>query len=436
MATSALRDLPMEARNARRANIGQGPYVRPDTSGQDLTGELLNAGSIAMSPVPVVGDILGLAADFRMYQTDPASRTMGNYGMTLAGLLPFVPGAAAVRSAKVMEEAASRGLDMSQGARMQRADEYGGVQNWYRGSPVDEGEELSRKFLGENTSAQSAKKGFFFSTNPETASSAGYATVPFEITDDFVTSKYKNFQGMIDAAKPEISNNFKTSFDKLYSTDYSLKNDQEEILVNTLKDLAYDVPDDYYTNKNITRAVSLLSSNDVSGELKNIIYEAMPEVKRVFDVQKDINMVTDNIKASDKFAPAWAKGGGLDDGSDITTAFNNFELGANVGKYKLNMSNPYIYDMGGSGYREQSYNDIIKEALSGGHDSVIIKNTFDGGKELTDIGVIFEPNQARSVNAAFDPTKRNSANLMAGVAGGTVALSALRNINKDEQPSK
>ena len=105
----------MEARNARRANIGQGPYVRPDTSGQDLTGELLNAGSLAFSPVPVVSDILGLAADARMYQTDPASRTMGNYGMTLAGVLPFVPGAAAVRSAQAIEEAAKRGLDMSQG---------------------------------------------------------------------------------------------------------------------------------------------------------------------------------------------------------------------------------------------------------------------------------------------------------------------------------
>jgi hypothetical protein len=40
---------------------------------------------------------------------------MGNYGMTLAGLLPLVPGAAAVRSAKAIEEAASRGIDMSQG---------------------------------------------------------------------------------------------------------------------------------------------------------------------------------------------------------------------------------------------------------------------------------------------------------------------------------
>jgi hypothetical protein len=40
---------------------------------------------------------------------------MGNYGMTLAGVLPFVPGAAAVRSAQAIEEAAKRGLDMSQG---------------------------------------------------------------------------------------------------------------------------------------------------------------------------------------------------------------------------------------------------------------------------------------------------------------------------------
>jgi hypothetical protein len=52
---------------------------------------------------------------------------------------------------------------------------------------------------------------------------------------------------------------------------------------------------------------------------------------------------------------------------------------------------------------------------------------------MTDIGVIFEPNQARSINAAFDPAKRGYGNLMAGAAGGAIGLSALRNINQQEE---
>lgn len=40
--------------------------------------------------------------------------------------------------------------------------------------------------------------------------------------------------------------------------------------------------------------------------------------------------------------------------------------------------------------------------------------------------VVFRPEQVRSINAAFDPAKRNSANLMAGIAVAPVGVSALR----------
>ena len=48
--------------------------------------------------------------------------------------------------------------------------------------------------------------------------------------------------------------------------------------------------------------------------------------------------------------------------------------------------------------------------------------------------LIFDPVNLRSVNAAFDPAQRGSANLMAGAAGATIGLSALRNIQRDEEP--
>ena len=50
---------------------------------------------------------------------------------------------------------------------------------------------------------------------------------------------------------------------------------------------------------------------------------------------------------------------------------------------------------------------------------------------------VFDPANIRSVNAAFDPAKRNSANLMAGVGGAAVGLSALNQLvprNEERQP--
>jgi len=56
--------------------------------------------ALATTPVPVVGDIAGLAADVEMYATQPEERTGLNYLMSAIGLLPFVPGAAQLRAGK------------------------------------------------------------------------------------------------------------------------------------------------------------------------------------------------------------------------------------------------------------------------------------------------------------------------------------------------
>lgn len=57
----------------------------------------LEANAMMAAPIPVLGDVLGLAADAKMYATEPESRTLANFGLTAAGVLPFVPAAAAVR---------------------------------------------------------------------------------------------------------------------------------------------------------------------------------------------------------------------------------------------------------------------------------------------------------------------------------------------------
>ena len=93
------RNMVLEAHNASRARAGMAPAVPQDYSGRDLTGELLNALSLATTPLPVLPDVAGLAADYRMYQTKPEERTMGNYLLSAAGVLPLVPSVSAVKTA-------------------------------------------------------------------------------------------------------------------------------------------------------------------------------------------------------------------------------------------------------------------------------------------------------------------------------------------------
>lgn len=84
--------------------------------------------------------------------------------------------------------------------------------------------------------------------------------------------------------------------------------------------------------------------------------------------------------------------------------------------------------------------NMIEEALKNGmnRDDVVryfgedIARMMPVKRELVE-RVIFDPANIRSTNAAFDPAKRGSSNLMAGAAGATIGLSALRNIQRDEE---
>jgi hypothetical protein len=46
---------------------------------------------------------------------------------------------------------------------------------------------------------------------------------------------------------------------------------------------------------------------------------------------------------------------------------------------------------------------------------------------------VFDPKNIRSVNAEFNPANRGSANLSAGIMGGAVGLSALRQLMPQQE---
>ena len=59
-------------------------------------------------------------------------------------------------------------------------------------------------------------------------------------------------------------------------------------------------------------------------------------------------------------------------------------------------------------------NQNVEDIASDGYDAIV--NNYDG---FTDVAVL-EPNQIRSVNAVFDPAKKNSGDILAGLSGAGI----------------
>lgn len=272
--------------------IGQGPAPArvPRTRGQTAA-DMLGAAAIGTTPIPIVGDITGMAADLAMYAAYPEKRTMGNYAMSALGVLPLVPGVAAARAARGASPLEGT-LDMSQSARMQRAAEQG------------------------------------FDTNRPLYHSTNTSFDAFEIPE----GRFLKFgKGVYSAPSPDYS--------------------------------------DRYIRKN-----------------------------------RDIEA-------------------GYNEGANIMPLYARGKIGTEKDWEQARQ------EMLAEGVNPKGYNPLQEEIQRR-----LKEKGFDGLNMFGNETIIFNPSNIRSVNAAFDPAKRGSANLMAGAAGATIGLSALRNIQRDEEP--
>lgn len=97
--------------------------------------DFLDMSALATSPVPVVGDAVGLGADAYRYATDPSSRTPLNFGLTALGALPFVPPAAAIfagplaKTAKLDKKTLAEGMEKAGRSR----DDIWKETGWFKG---------------------------------------------------------------------------------------------------------------------------------------------------------------------------------------------------------------------------------------------------------------------------------------------------------------
>lgn len=102
--------------------------------------------------------------------------------------------------------------------------------------------------------------------------------------------------------------------------------------------------------------------------------------------------------------------------------------------------NPKIINAEGKKWFQIPMNNLTSTAFDEGHDAVIYENIIDsmyGSSFPSNVIVWKNPSDVRSVNAAFDPSKRSSGELLASLTGGAVGLSALNQLvprNEERRP--
>lgn len=90
-AVNGLLDIPV---TANRNMLAQALKARnkPEFQMKENTLQgILDGAAMATSPIPILGDLLGLGADANGFYNEPESRNWLNYGLAALGLLPFVP---------------------------------------------------------------------------------------------------------------------------------------------------------------------------------------------------------------------------------------------------------------------------------------------------------------------------------------------------------
>ena len=160
--------------------MDRGPYSTGEPLnigyGADDQMSPLDAAALITSPVPVVGDVTGLAADVDMYMRDPESRNIPNYILSAAGVVPFVPAASQIRK---------------------------GIKA-YHGSPHSF-DRFSTESIGTGEGAQAYGRGLYFAENEKVAKDYRDQLTPRDLDyEDWLMGKYKDAESNQDYARMEM----------------------------------------------------------------------------------------------------------------------------------------------------------------------------------------------------------------------------------------
>jgi len=435
--------------NAPRINVNKGIYK------DELTMEEM----LKVKDIPTVDrvrqsiDLVGekefenlVNAQFKKYKpTDQDQEAMLVESVTLqilgkAQRSPY-PQEAAIQTAQKNAEKMGQSVE-AYPRSLQQGYEHG----WYHGSTGDI-KSFNPSLLGEATGAASAKKGFFFARDPQNPPSSMVNDVkdkdilqflqqggltPEEIAQSATmaghgaetASGYAQIGGSREyreATRKAKSAEKRGDWDE-YEKQMQIAEDSEINRMNYAQSMVAkygDARDEMLETIKNTIYNKKLSQEDAIALDKKYM-ELMPygwynsfEPKQFNQLKKQLvdlvgkDAATPALNQIDNFKSIKAERMAVDT-----------QEGGNVMPVALRYKNPMVYDFEGKAYREQTYSDLIDQALGGGHDALILKNTFDPGggpAKLVDVGVVFDPSQIRSTNAAFDPMRRNESDILAGL---------------------
>jgi hypothetical protein len=353
----------------------------------------------------------------------------------------------ALRTAQ--ENAATLGQSAKQETRMLQQGYY---PDWYHGSTGDI-TNFRPDLLGEATGAASAKKAYFFARDPQNPPAGLLQKTTDQESIDLlkrlgktdeeiaalnaVSMKGNAAQTASGYAQIGGSREYREAMRKAnsaekrgdwneYEKQMQIAEDSEINRMNYAQGLVAkygDARDEMLRaiNENTIYNKKLPQAEQ---ELLDAKYkELMPygwyntyEPKQFQELKKELV----NLVGKESAAPALKK---IDDFMSVKAErmiLENTQEGGNVLPVALRYKNPMVYDFAGSSYRDQSYSDLIDKAIAGGHDALIMKNTYDpasGPSKLIDVGAVFSPDQIRSRFAAFDPFRKDVATATAmGVA--------------------
>ena len=332
-----------------------------------------------------------------------------------------------------------------------RSLQQGYEYDWYHGSTGDISN-FRQDLLGEATGAQSAKKGFFFARDPQNppASMMVKTTDPASIdmlkklgkTDEEIAalnkvsmqgsgaetaSGYANIGGSREyreamrnaksAEKRGDWNEYEKQMQIAEDSEINRMNYAQNMVAKygDARDEMLDTIQKTIYGKNLPQAEAEVLDKKYMELMPYGWYNSFDTSQFNALKKKLVDLVgedaaTPALKQIDNFKSVKAE----------RMSVENTQEGGNVLPVALRYKNPMVYDFGGASYREQTYSDLVDQALRGGHDALILKNTFDpagGQSKLIDVGVVFSPDQIRSRFAAFDPLRKDVATaIAAGVA--------------------
>lgn len=414
-----------------RAKAMQGAPLRPKDSGKktkaQTIADLMSGTALATTFMPGVGDVAGMAADAAMYSAYPEQRNMLNYGLTALSALPFVPAVSAMRSAKkasgVIDAAgdaadAAKNLDMSTAARMQRAAEQGKTVDVYHGTNADYSSfDPSRLDIGLHvgTPEQAANR-LRDTANPLIGGRSSYYASGANILP----------------LKANLGNS-------LVMPDVGDWGDSLQVMEELKNVKGFD-------SRQIQELIDDAEQAMSSSSIKGMAWTETPENKSFLNEIRDIikNKGYDSIKYQNAVENDYY------DLADITDEAKNIkrELGYGLDYFeqKVRGRMPQVPDPQAPDAQER-----LQEFISAKFDDYILpeeaqameslkaqmKEIDNNPRYLKDNNsyIILDPAQNVSSRfAAFDPSKRGSGNILAGVGGAAiVGGSALNAKNRNER---